>query len=93
MQRLREIGNAFRNFAIFLSFIVNIVLLVIVVVLVIGIFEIKNGVAEPLIDGLHENFVGLNEARIVTLFKSTMKFRSILSCPSSKKPTSCWQKM
>ncbi|MCI0713534.1 MAG: hypothetical protein L0154_25480 [Chloroflexi bacterium] len=65
MQRMRELWIGFKNFAIILSFIVNIVLLVIVVALLVLIFQIKNDVAEPLIDGLHSNFVGLNEARIV----------------------------
>jgi hypothetical protein len=66
MQRIRELWNAFRNFAIILSFIVNVVLLVVLGVILVLIFQIKNDVAEPLIDGLHSNFVGLNEARIIT---------------------------
>lgn len=66
MQRMRELWIAFRNFAIILSFIVNVVLLVVVAVLLVMLFRIKHDVAEPLVDGLHSNFVGLNEARIIT---------------------------
>lgn len=65
MQRMREFWNAFRNFAIFFSFIVNFILVLVLLFVVMLIFDIKN-IAEPLIDGLHANFVGLNEAHIVT---------------------------
>jgi hypothetical protein len=66
MQRTREFWNAFRNFAILFSFIMNFVLLVILLFVVLLIFQIKNGIAEPLLQGLHSNFVGLNEAKIET---------------------------
>ena len=66
MQRIREFWNAFRNFAIVLSFILNFVLIIVLLFVVLLIFQIKNGIAEPLIDGLHSNFVGLNEANIRT---------------------------
>ncbi|PJF42043.1 MAG: hypothetical protein CUN55_10595 [Phototrophicales bacterium] len=66
MQRIRELWLAFRNFAIIFSFIMNFVLIIILLFVVYLIFDIKNGIAEPLIDGLHRNFVGLNEAEIET---------------------------
>lgn len=66
MQRVREFWIAFRNFAIIFSFIMNFVLALVLIFVVYLIFNIKNGIAEPLIDGLHSNFVGLNEARIQT---------------------------
>ncbi len=66
MQRFREFWNAFRNFAIMFSFIMNFVLLIVLIFVLYLIFQIKNGIAEPLIDGLHSNFVGLDEARIET---------------------------
>jgi hypothetical protein len=65
MQRIREYWNAFKNIAIILSFIANFVLIVVLLVVMQNLFIIKNDVAEPLVDGLHENFVGLNEAEIV----------------------------
>lgn len=66
MQRMREFWNAFRNFAIFFSFIMNFVVMLVLLFVVMLIFDIKNGIAEPLIDGLHANFVGLNNANIRT---------------------------
>lgn len=66
MQRIRGFWNAFRNFAILFSFIMNFVLVVILLLVVQQIFMIKNGIAEPLIDGLHSNFVGLDQATIVS---------------------------
>lgn len=66
MQWVRELWNAFRNIAIILSFIMNLTLIIILGIVIFLIFDIKNGIAEPLIDGLHANFVGLNEAEIET---------------------------
>ncbi|MCB9437889.1 MAG: hypothetical protein H6673_13010 [Anaerolineales bacterium] len=63
---LRRFGRAFYNFAVFFSFIMNFVLVIVLIVVVQQIFMIKNGIAEPLIDGLHGSFVGLNDAVIVT---------------------------
>ena len=66
MQRIRALWNAFKTFAVIFSFITNLVLVITLLVIVKNIFIIKNGIAEPLIDGLHGNFVGLDEARIIT---------------------------
>lgn len=67
MQIARNFWKAFRNFAILFSFIMNFVLIVILLVVVREIFIIKNGIAEPLIDGLHRNFVGMDQAHIKTV--------------------------
>jgi hypothetical protein len=64
MQRVREFWNAFRNFAIIFSFIMNFVLVIVLLFVMYLLFDIKNGIAEPLVDGLHRNFVGLDEAVI-----------------------------
>lgn len=66
MQRAREFWIAFRNFAIMFSFIINFIVLLVLLFVVLLIFQIKNGIAEPLLQGLHSNFVGLDEARIQT---------------------------
>lgn len=66
MQRLRELWIAFRNFAILFSFIMNFIVLLVLIFVVLLIFQIKNGIADPLLQGLHSNFVGLDEARIQT---------------------------
>lgn len=57
--------SAFKDFAIVFSFIMNFVLLVIVLILGLLLFDIKNGILEPLVDGLHTNFIKLDEANII----------------------------
>ncbi len=64
MQRFRVWWNSFKTVAILMSFITNMVLLIVVLILLMQIFQIKNGILEPLIDGLHSNFVGMDEAVI-----------------------------
>jgi hypothetical protein len=64
MQRVKFAWSAFKNVALLFSFIVNLTLLITVLVLLTLIFQIKNGIAQPLIDGLHSSFVGLDEATI-----------------------------
>ena len=64
MQRFRVWWNSFKTVAILMSFITNLVLLIVVLILMMQIFQIKNGILEPLIDGLHSNFVGMDEAVI-----------------------------
>lgn len=65
MQRIREFWNAFRNIAIVLSFVVNIITFIVLGVVVIIVFQITGGILEPLIDGLHDNFVAMNESTII----------------------------
>ncbi|MBN1681273.1 MAG: hypothetical protein JW966_13380 [Anaerolineae bacterium] len=43
----------------------NLVSLIVLLIVLMLIFQIKNGIAEPLIDGLHKSFVGLDEATII----------------------------
>lgn len=64
MQRWKWFWNGFKNFAILFSFVMNLVLIIVLAIVVMQIFQIKNGIAEPLIDGLHASFVGLDEATI-----------------------------
>ena len=64
MRPIRVWWNAFKTVALFISFTVNMVLLIVVLLLVMQLFQIKNGILEPLIDGLHRNFVGLDKAVI-----------------------------
>jgi hypothetical protein len=64
MQRFRVWWNSFKTVALLISFAVNMVLLIVLVLLLMQLFQIKNGILEPLIDGLHRNFVGLDEAVI-----------------------------
>ena len=64
MHHVRVWWNAFKTVALLLSFTLNLVLVIVVLLLLMQIFQIKNGILEPLIDGLHRDFVGLDEAVI-----------------------------
>ncbi|MBL8153133.1 MAG: hypothetical protein JNM70_03030 [Anaerolineae bacterium] len=64
MRALRAFGKYFWRFMVIFSFIVNLVLVLVVAVLLLTIFDIKRNIAEPLIQGLHSSFVGLNDATI-----------------------------
>lgn len=63
---LRRLWNAFKNVAIFFSFIFNFIFLIVILLLLTVIFQITSGIAEPLLGGLYSSFVGLNKARIIT---------------------------
>lgn len=64
MRALKTIGRYFWRFMIIFSFIVNIILVVVLLVLGLTIFDIKKNIAQPLLEGLHSSFVGLNDATI-----------------------------
>jgi hypothetical protein len=66
MVRLKAWWNTFKNVAILFSFIVNLILIIVLGVVVLQIFQIKNGILEPLVTGLHSSFVGLDQAHIIT---------------------------
>jgi len=61
---LRALGKFIWRFMVIFSFIVNLVLIVVLIVLGVLIFEIKNNVADPLVQGLHRTAVGLDNATI-----------------------------
>jgi len=65
MQRFRVWWNSFKTVALLISFAINMVALVALLLLLMQLFQIKNGILEPLVDGLHRNFVGLDEAVIL----------------------------
>ena len=58
--------TGFWKFAVLFSFLVNIVLVAVLLVVVGLIFEIKNGIASPLVGGLYDNFVLMDKASIVS---------------------------
>jgi hypothetical protein len=64
MHKFRVWWNSFKTVALLISFIVNMVLLIVLLIVLMQVFQIKNGILEPLIDGLHSNFVGMDEATI-----------------------------
>lgn len=57
-------GKWIWRFMVIFSFIVNIILVLVLLVLGLLIFEIKNNIASPLVQGLHSSFVGLDSATI-----------------------------
>ena len=64
MRALKTLGKYLWRFMIIFSFIVNIILVIVLLVLGLTIFDIKKNIAQPLIEGLHSSFVGLNNATI-----------------------------
>jgi hypothetical protein len=66
MVGLRRFWTAFKNVAILFSFIMNFVLIIVLLIVGMFLFDIKTGLAEPILGGLYSSFVGLNEARIIT---------------------------
>lgn len=64
MQQFRVWWNSFKTVAIWFSFILNLVTLIVLILVIMQIFKIKNGILEPLVDGLHRDFAGLDEAII-----------------------------
>jgi hypothetical protein len=69
-QDLAALWNVFKNIAIVFSFLVNFV--VVILLLALGgpglraAFALKNGMLEPLVNGLDNAFVGLGQATIDT---------------------------
>jgi hypothetical protein len=64
MRVLRFIGRTFWRFMVIFSFVVNVILVITLLVLLLVIFDIKKNIAQPLIQGLHSSFVGLNDSTI-----------------------------
>lgn len=58
--------QGFWKFAVLFSFAVNAVLVLVLLMLAGLVFEIRNGIAKPLIGGLYENFVLMDQARIIS---------------------------
>jgi len=64
MHKFRVWWNSFKTVALLISFITNMILIIVLLLVLMQLFQIKNGILEPLIDGLHRNFVGMDEAVI-----------------------------
>lgn len=64
MRVLRAIGRFIWRFMVVFSFIVNVILVAVLIIAGLLIFEIKNQIAQPLVEGLHSSFVGLDQATI-----------------------------
>ena len=57
--------QAFKNFAIIFSFIVNIITVLVLLIAAPLIIPIVNDIAEPIVGGLNDSFVDMGEAHIV----------------------------
>src|SRR3990172_8578725 len=58
--------EAIKTFATVSSFVVNLILVIVLAGLLVYIFDIKRGVADPLLGGLYNGFVQMDEAHITT---------------------------
>jgi hypothetical protein len=65
-QPRRKFGEAFWRFATIFSFVVNLILVLVLAVVVMLLFDIKKGIAQPLVGGLYNSFVQMDNASIVT---------------------------
>jgi len=54
----------FMRFAIYFSFAINAILVLVIVLLVVFIFQIRNLIGIPLIGGLHNSFILMDQATI-----------------------------
>jgi hypothetical protein len=59
-----QVSQAFWRVATLFSFVVNLALVIVVVLLAQQTFTIKNAILTPLLGGLQQNFVLMDEARI-----------------------------
>ena len=85
MQQFRVWWNSFKTVAIWISFITNIVMLIVLILLLMQLFQIKNGILEPLVDGLHRNFVGLDEAVILRTIEVSDDIPVIFDLPVNQR--------
>ena len=85
MQQFRVWWNSFKTVAIWISFITNIVFLIVLILLLMQLFQIKNGILEPLVDGLHRNFVGLDEAVIIRTIEVSDNVPVIFDLPVNQR--------
>ena len=66
MERVKRFWNAFKNFAIVFSFVVNIILVFVLLITATQLLAIKKQIAEPLVYGLDRSFAHLGDATINT---------------------------
>ena len=62
MHKFRVWWNSFKTVALLLSFVLNMASLILVLLLLMQVFQLKNGIVEPLLDGTHRSIAGLDAA-------------------------------
>jgi hypothetical protein len=65
MVRLKQWWRGFVNVAIAISVIFNLIFIVVLLFVVMLLFDLKVGLVQPLVNGLHSSFVGLDESTII----------------------------
>ncbi len=58
--------QAFKTFALIFSFLVNFVLIIVLLLILPQILPLVNGAAKPIVGGLSQSFVEMNQASIIT---------------------------
>ncbi len=66
MQKFRVWWNSFKTVALLISFTLNMLFLILLLLLLMQVFQIKNGLVEPLVDDLRDSVADIDEASINT---------------------------
>ncbi len=64
--RPRHMGDALWKSATVFSLVVNLILVLVLLVLGTQVFQLKNAIVQPLVGGLYDNFVMMDQSHIVT---------------------------
>lgn len=75
--------QAFKNFAIIFSFVINLVTLIILLIAAPLIIPIVDGIAEPIVGGLNDSFVNMSEAHIVQTIEVNDTIPVVFTLPLS----------
>ena len=75
--------QAFKNFAIIFSFIVNIITILVLLIAAPLIIPIVNDIAEPIVGGLNDSFVDMGEAHIVQTIQAQDTIPVVFTLPLS----------
>lgn len=73
--------QAFKSFAIIFSFVMNLVLLIVLLAAAPLILPIVNDVAKPIVGGLNESFVDMNQATITRTIPVSDTIPVVLTVP------------
>ena len=58
--------QAFKTFALIFSFLVNFVLIIVLLLMLPQILPLVNGTAKPIVGGLNQSFIEMNQASIIS---------------------------
>ncbi len=75
--------QAFKNFAILFSFVVNIITVIVLLIAAPLIIPIVNDIAEPIVGGLNDSFVDMGEAHIVQTIEGNESIPVVCTLPLS----------